>query len=448
MRVVQQITFEARDDAEAIRIAADRLGRDAVVLSTRPVNKGGFLGLFGKPALVVTAGILEEDEPKRKEEPLGDRVRAFQLLLEGKRESFPVASADERSLGEKETGEASTLGEEDRLELSSSIGIASRPSVSREKVAQAYGKDPNPVGEVENKNLSDDVERIQRTLSSVLERLDRGAVSDDDGTDKIPRPDLTSSPDNDCRRQWRNMLLEADMTEPFVETLLDRYDGPLDDRSFRDWLKGSIRAPFRDVISALGGTRVMFIGPTGVGKTTTIAKLAAANSLWEDRKVLLATADTYRIAAVEQLRTYAKILGVPVEVVFDPKDLKGIREKRDAELILLDTAGRSQRDSRRLDEAKELYEAFAPESVHLVISASSKYRDMLDVIERMGDMPISHLIFTKLDETLTLGPVLEIALNFDIPVSFLTVGQNVPNDIEVASPDRLVDMALGGEYGD
>ncbi|MCF4113974.1 MULTISPECIES: flagellar biosynthesis protein FlhF [Dethiosulfovibrio] len=447
MRVVQQITFEAKDDAEAIRIAADRLGRDAVVLSTRPVNKGGFLGLFGKPALVVTAGILEEDEPKKKEEPIGDRVRAFQQLLEGKRDSFPVVPPEGRPSGKKETDESSVGESEDRLELSSSVATASRPSISREKVAQAYGKDPNPVEERENKNLSDDVERIQRTLSSVLERLDRASVSDD-GTEKPPEPRLAPSSRDDCRERWRHMLLEIDMTESFVDTLLERYGGSLDDRSFVGWLKDSIRAPFRDVISALGGSRVMFIGPTGVGKTTTIAKLAAANSLWEDRKVLLATADTYRIAAVEQLRTYAKILGVPVEVVFDPQDLKGIREKRDVELILLDTAGRSQRDSRRLDEAKELYEAFAPESVHLVISASSKYRDMLDVIERMGNMPISHLIFTKLDETLTLGPVLEIALNFDIPISFLTVGQNVPNDIEVASPDRLVNMALGGGYGD
>lgn len=190
----------------------------------------------------------------------------------------------------------------------------------------------------------------------------------------------------------------------------------------------------------------MFVGPTGVGKTTTIAKLAAVHSLWEGRKVALATADTYRIAAVEQLRTYAKILGIPMEVAFEPKDFEGILSKHGAcDLLLLDTAGRSAKDSKKMEELKVLYDAFRPDAVHLVLAANLKYKDMLKVIDRMGVVPIRSVIFTKLDETYSFGPLLSVLEDFKFPLSFFTVGQNVPNDIEVARPERLARLILEGD---
>ncbi len=435
MRVIQKITFEARDDAEAIRIASDRLGRDAVVLSTRPVNKGGFMGLFGKPALVVTAGLLEEDR-LREEAPIGDdlaqRVRAFQQLLEAK---APLSEQP------KKVDPPQPLLDEldDRVEIQGRV-VAGTPIQVRQ-AAHAYGESSTakkPTGPEED--LAQDVQRIQQTLAMVLKKLD-GV----EPPSNVEVREQVGDVDEEGRSRFRDIMVAADMTESFVDGFLDDYDGPWDDRSFFSWVSSQVRAPYRDNLEALGGPRAMFIGPTGVGKTTTIAKLAAISSLWEDRKVALATSDTYRIAAVEQLRTYAKILGVPVEVIFDSKDLLKMRKKPDSDLILLDTAGRSQRDKRRVDEVRELYDAFEPNCVHLVVSASSKFRDMIDVISRMGTVPVSNLIFTKIDETLSLGPVLEVALNFDIPVSFFTFGQNVPNDIEVASADKLVSMALGGE---
>ncbi len=435
MRVIQKITFEARDDAEAIRIASDRLGRDAVVLSTRPVNKGGFMGLFGKPALVVTAGLLEEDR-LREEAPIGDdlaqRVRAFQQLLEAK---APSSEQPKRV----DSPQPLLDGLDDRVEIQGRV-VAGTPIQARQ-AAHAYGESSTakkPIGQ--DDDLAQDVQRIQQTLAMVLKKLD-GV----EPPSNMEVREQIGDVDEEGRSKFRDLMVAADMTESFVDSFLDGYDGPWDDRSFFSWVSSQVRAPYRDNLEALGGPRAMFIGPTGVGKTTTIAKLAAISSLWEDRKVALATSDTYRIAAVEQLRTYAKILGVPVEVIFDSKDLLKMRKKPDSDLILLDTAGRSQRDKRRIDEVRELYDAFEPNCVHLVVSASSKFRDMIDVISRMGTVPVSNLIFTKIDETLSLGPVLEVALNFDIPVSFFTFGQNVPNDIEVASADKLVSLALGGE---
>jgi len=192
---------------------------------------------------------------------------------------------------------------------------------------------------------------------------------------------------------------------------------------------------------AVGGRKVAFIGPTGVGKTTTIAKLAAIFSLWEHKKVLLLTSDTYRIAAVEQLRTYAKILKIPTEVIFEPDGISGILENYEkTDVILLDTAGRNQKDTRHIESFNSLFNAFKPDAVHLVLAANMKYKDMLDVIDRVSSLDISHLIFTKLDETTSYGSIFDVADKLGKPFSFFTAGQNVPNDIEVASGEYLCKM--------
>ena len=134
------------------------------------------------------------------------------------------------------------------------------------------------------------------------------------------------------------------------------------------------------------------LGPTGVGKTTTIAKLAAVQALLEHRNVLLLTSDTYRIAAVDQLRTYAKILGVPLEVVFGADSFPSVLDEHpEADLVLLDTAGRAQRDRRSLDAFEALYDAFEPDAVHLVLAANMKYGDMMDVVKHVPNIPVSHL---------------------------------------------------------
>ena len=190
----------------------------------------------------------------------------------------------------------------------------------------------------------------------------------------------------------------------------------------------------------------MLLGSTGVGKTTTIAKLAAIQALLEHRSVLLLTSDTYRIAAVDQLRTYAKILGVPIEVVFEAEALESILSGHEgADLVLLDTAGRAQRDARTLEVFESLYEAFQPDAVHLVLAANMKYRDMLDVTRRLPDIPISHLLFTKLDETVSYGAIFNVQQEMGLPVSFLTAGQNVPKDIEVATGARIADFLMTPE---
>lgn len=191
---------------------------------------------------------------------------------------------------------------------------------------------------------------------------------------------------------------------------------------------------------------VALIGPTGVGKTTTIAKLAANFKLAEEKRVALVTADTYRIAAIDQLKTYAEIINIPVEVVFTPQEMKtGIARHTDKDLILIDTAGRSQRDTQKVFELKDFIEAARPSEIHLVLSATTRYKDILDVVEKFSIMSIQQLLFTKLDEATNYGTMLNVVSKLNKAVSYITTGQNVPEDIEIPDNKKLARSILGEE---
>lgn len=191
---------------------------------------------------------------------------------------------------------------------------------------------------------------------------------------------------------------------------------------------------------------VALIGPTGVGKTTTIAKLAANFKLAEEKRVALVTADTYRIAAIDQLKTYAEIINIPVEVVFTPQEMKtGIARHTDKDLILIDTAGRSQRDTQKVFELKDFIEAARPNEIHLVLSATTRYKDMLDVVEKFSIMPIQQFLFTKLDEATNYGTLLNVTAKLNRSISYVTTGQNVPEDIEIPDNKKLARSILGEE---
>ena len=199
--------------------------------------------------------------------------------------------------------------------------------------------------------------------------------------------------------------------------------------------------------SVPGKPRVIaLIGPTGVGKTTNLVKLASQYSLLHQLKVALLTADTYRIGAVEQLRIYRDIIDIPFEAVNSPEDLKeALKRHADRDLIFFDTAGRSPQNKKQLQELRAFLEAAEPSEVHLVISATTKNEDLLPIVGKFGLVPINRFLLTKLDETRSHGLILNLASNFSIPISYLSNGQNVPNDIEIATPERLAELVAGGE---
>ncbi|MDR1649144.1 MAG: flagellar biosynthesis protein FlhF [Synergistaceae bacterium] len=502
MRVVNQITFEAKDEAEALRLAGERLGKEAVLLSTRTVHVGGIFGFFQRPVLMFSAGILQDEqaearakgrEKERDADVNRENLAAFRKMLELKQAAetrsgqpdFPPAEAAEsvwsapaepiENSAKVIYSPAGVAGGNGRISHVvdsvhlSSAGLSS--AGSSPLAAEAAPRQPNGVSETEK--LREEVASLSKQLRQIESLLQRGMMAGEEKKEEeeeelpavsgsaeknfleglpgisgpeppVPALDVSVSaaPRIEDDEFYRK-LLSAEVDPLYARQMVEEYR-LADGRAFAEWLETKVRCAANTPSRALGGRKVMLIGPTGVGKTTTIAKLTAIQALQEQKKVLLLTSDTYRIAAVDQLQTYAKILGVPIEVIYEVENFVSILGGyADSELILLDTAGRGQKDRKNLDTCEILYDAFRPDAVHLVLSANMKYRDMQDIVARMAVVPISHVIFTKMDETVSYGALFNVMKLLNRPLSFLTTGQNVPNDIEVASGSRFVNLLLG-----
>jgi flagellar biosynthesis protein FlhF len=282
--------------------------------------------------------------------------------------------------------------------------------------------------------------------------------------------ELESLVDELCRRSRRSEihdlpdslfrlftdLIEADVQEELARELVERVRQEMPPRDLLDTVlvKAHLARTIEDEIrvtgpiSAVSGERrvVALVGPTGVGKTTTIAKLAANFRLKEKRKVGLITVDTYRIAAVEQLRTYADIIDLPMSVVSTPREMReAVTRMSDLEIILMDTAGRSPRDEVKIQELRAMLVEAKADEVHLVLSAVGGAAGLRRTAEQFNTAGTTALVLTKLDEATGLGNVLPLLRACRLPLSYLTDGQNVPDDIEAASQRRLARMILGME---
>jgi flagellar biosynthesis protein FlhF len=251
-------------------------------------------------------------------------------------------------------------------------------------------------------------------------------------------------------------LLEAEVPEVLARRLVRHVAERLEPdqahrpEAIRDALRDAVEecVPTAPPIAAVAGTRrvVALVGPTGVGKTTTVAKLAANFKLAHGFRPGLVTVDTYRIAAVEQLRTYAEIINLPLAVANAPGEMRrAIDELGDVDLVLIDTAGRSPRDEVKIRELADFLAEAQPDEVHLVLSAVAGERSLRAAVERFALVHADRLILTKLDEADGLGGVLAVLGQADRPVSYLTTGQAVPDDIEPADRRRLARLILGHE---
>lgn len=215
--------------------------------------------------------------------------------------------------------------------------------------------------------------------------------------------------------------------------------------SIRELVKGMIRCTEGIALRPGRCVRVAFIGPTGVGKTTTIAKLISIYA-HRGREVAVITNDTYRIAAAEQIRRVAQLVGVPIRVCPRPGDVeRALEEFSGRDLVLLDTAGRSQRNARRLEELREVLAAARPDETHLVVSMTTQPETIVEVAERFAPCGYDRLVITKLDEALKVGVVLDVLSRVQAELSFVTTGQEIPRDIEVADSGRLASLILGEE---
>jgi len=251
-------------------------------------------------------------------------------------------------------------------------------------------------------------------------------------------------------------LVEAQVAESLACQLIEELKGivPRAQWENRAVLQAALSSRITEMIPAAGplalnGTRrpyvVALIGPTGVGKTTTVAKLAAQHSLRMNKRVALVTIDTYRIAAVDQLKTYAEILNLPLKVVLSPPELgEALEALSDFDLVLIDTAGRSQNDAIRLNELKRFLSRAKADEIHLVLSTTSQEANLIQAAERFCKLGVDRIIFTKVDEAVGFGVMLNVLKRVDRKLSYLTNGQEVPDHLEVVRPEYLAELITAG----
>lgn len=407
--------FTGKTEAEATEAAKKELGSTLVIMNVREVKKKGLFAFLLPKQIEVTAA-LEEEAPARPQ--YGSILRT-------------AADKEIRTEQQNLLAKNSTENIEKKLDSLQTLLESQLNNRQSEKEESAKTQDVPDAEEKEDKTQD-------------------MAAAEKKGEEKNPEQDKFI-------RLLYNKMLDNEMDEKYVNSILEdasktkKADLPFDYLLANIYQKMVLKFGRSEGItpSEEGPRIVLFIGPTGVGKTTTIAKLAGRYCVEEKKKVALLTADTYRIAAAEQLRTYANILETPFRIIYTPEELQAaVDDYWDCDYIFIDTAGRSHQNTDQLEKMKEMVAALKrPESyqVFLVLSATTKYRDLQKIADCYGKIADFELIFTKLDETEAVGNLLNMKLYTDAPIAYVTCGQNVPDDMEAFNPQKTVKQILGGK---
>jgi flagellar biosynthesis protein FlhF len=381
--------FEAQDSVEAMRQVREELGPNAIILHTKPIRREGLRGLLSREGVEVLAAVDRDSGP-----------------------------------GARGTGLAFSKSEP-------------RIMASDLRTPDPAPRSPSFQPRTPSPDLTAELSQIKELLSRVL------TLRRFDGLQSLPRPLV------DLYEQ----LISHELLDPLAYELVARFYDELDghlpaydelQKGFSQRLSQMLRTS-GPIDASAPGQVVAFVGPTGVGKTTTIAKLAAYHRVVAKRRVAILTVDTYRIGAVEQLKTYAEILDVPCEVAITPGDIAAALSKHaTADLIFLDTTGRSPKNEMAIAELRPFLGAAKPTETHLLLGATGKSSDLLESTRAYRALGVNRLGFTKLDETGSYGPLVNVTYLADLPISYLTTGQEVPDDIEEAKPERLAQLVLNG----
>jgi flagellar biosynthesis protein FlhF len=444
---------------EAVQMIRNELGSDAVILNTKEIRTGGFLGMFRKKRVEVIAAVDEASrKPVQRTAPAKPPARLPRPAPAAERMASPAP--EEQPAGASITNRAvrdlyargGEMGGESTAAALAVAEPASTETLSRsfaEAIAQiqkaAAGETPLPPAPaaVEAPALSgqDETNELLQELRTMKDMMTRMAR----------QQSFRSMPESVLK--WSRRLAEQGVDPVHVEQFAEDVRMRLSEQEEQS--EADSYAAATDVLrswllpSAGTGigvdTRIVhFVGPTGVGKTTTIAKLAAEQSFTHRKTVGFITADTYRISAVDQLRTYADILNVPLEVVFSPGELtRAYKKLADRDLLFMDTAGRNYRNELFVSEVNSLLAPGEQTETFLVLSLTHKYADMKMVASQFAKYGVRRLLLTKADETDTYGSLLNLVREFSFPISYITCGQTVPDDIRTFDPDEWVRKLLG-----
>ncbi|MDD6208759.1 MAG: flagellar biosynthesis protein FlhF [Clostridiales bacterium] len=398
--------YQASNENDAIMKAMDDLGKDAIVMNVKTIRPRGISRLWKKTLVELTAAVDDNQTESVKEEI--DTKRLEEAVKRAKEEVAERAKEQE----ENQQAEAENVLEQKMNNIQSLL----------------------------EKQLESKMEYEQRS----------DAASSDDKTGKQKK-----SKEEACIELIRQKMIDNEVDGKYADQIIHEIGPVLKKDATVDKVLASV---YQKIILKLGkpdyidmeegATRfVFFIGPTGVGKTTTIAKIASEFKLNRKAKIAMVTSDTYRIAAVEQLRTYANILGIPLKVIYSAEEMRDlVKEFAGFDIVFVDTAGRSHKNKEQWEDIRELLEVVPEEKrqVYLVLTATTKYRDLCRIADAYQELTKYSLIFTKLDETACLGNVLNLKMYTDAPLSYTTWGQNVPDDIGGINAQSIAKKLLGG----
>ncbi len=386
---------------EAVSMIRSELGKDAVILNTKEIKVGGFMGMFRKKKMEVIAAIESNQtppppQPLRKADPQVDAA-VEQILLTAQRTATAVMEPP-----------AAPIVAEQNARIEREQFIMDEIRDLREYMVKLSKQSSN-----------------QMAMSEQLIQLKEHLI------------------EQELDAHWIERLLQTIMDKQNEERIEFSKEQVWDHAAsqLEEWLR-----PYAGSGISSQARVVHFVGPTGVGKTTTIAKLAAEHTIKNGRKVGFITSDTYRIAAVDQLRTYANILNVPLEVVFSPMDLpRAFMQLAERDLIYMDTAGRNFRSELHVSEVNSLLQTTEPSETVLVLSMTGKTRDMAAVADHFSKYGVRKVLFTKLDETAVFGAIFNLIMNFELLPTYMASGQTVPDDIAKFQVETYIQQLLGSK---
>ena len=391
-------TYRARTMREALLKIKHDLGEDAVIVSTKKITKSSIFSFFKKELIEVTAAIDNKIDKKPQE--------SFKAVAQ------KYISKEEKTIKKKpQTNEL-----EDRIKR-------------LEKLVENAGKE----------NIQRIVKDIKYDLNDLKSAINYAKKDSDIDLSKLPLG----------MHKYFNYMCDIGINKKYSFKLAIALYNNInknkisDDTYVKEYLSIVISQFFK--FNKLSKKAMVLIGPTGVGKTTTLAKLAAIYKLKLNKNVGVITTDTYRIGAVDQLLSYAKIMDIPAVVSITKEDFAhALKDFSDMDNIFVDTVGRSPKDIKRLSEIFSLFNNTVNLNISLVLAINTKEEDCFDIYDRFSKLPIDDLIFTKIDETNTPGTMLNMAVKLKKPVSYVSFGQDVPDDIMEAEPLKVSSLIIKG----
>ena len=405
---------------EAVQLMKDELGNDAIILSSKKIKSGGLLDSFGKDLIELTAAI-DHDV---------NRIEASKNV--------------EKKLN-KSTNNINSRLKDYLKQTNTSVGSTSSNNATSENSVVLSNQLKRTTDAINKESVK--VTELQNEVSSMKSLL--GQLSEELRNQKLP-----ALPDH-LKESLRKMISQ-EVNEDLAKNLINILYANLtiNEIENKEIVDSKLMKMIENLIktgNTFQNTKktkpyvVALVGPTGVGKTTTIAKIAANSKLYDQMKVGIITTDTYRIAAADQLGTFASIANIPFEIAYSKEDLdKCIEHFNDKDMIFIDTVGRSQNNHGQLTDLSNILNHPAINEIHLVLSATTSYKTMIDIINKYSTLGVNRLIFTKLDEVESYGNILNVEYEKKLALSYLTTGQTVPDDIDSVRSDRLANLIYHG----